>query len=210
MEEKEYDVVLQGLIKKREGLLAELAKVNTAIGAIEELSGSPPSMPTSAGNSAILESTPVSLSKESPPKELGAIRPDEYFGLSQGQAAKKYLQRVGHAVSIDEIIKGITQGGIKLAGDTRKNLYITLVRNTAEFVLVGPNTFGLREFYPHLRRGKKENKLITPKKRRGRPPKSTKTPTQARTDKEKEGKRTTRKAQSEGQAQTAPKGGEVG
>ncbi len=206
MDDKECDVVLQGLVKKREGLLAELSKVNTAIGAIEELAGKPLSMPTNVNDSVVVEraSAPTPTATEPPSKKLGTIRPDEYFGLSQGQAAKKYLQQVGYAAHIEEIIKGITRGGVKVAGNSTRNLYIALVRNTTDFVLVGANTFGLREFYPHLRRGKKESKPTAKSKGRSRKAKSTKARAKAKINKAGE-KHTTKKAQPEGQAQTAPK-----
>lgn len=204
MEDKEYDTVLQGLVRKREGLLAELSKVNTAIGAIEELAGKPLSTPADANSGVAAESTLTEL----PSKELGTIRPDEYFGLSQGQAAKKYLQKVGHAAHIEEIMKGITQGGIRVAGNSTRNLYIALVRNTTDFVLVGTNTFGLREFYPHLKRGKKESKPTTKGMRRTKPPKNTKTATKTRINKEEE-KHTTKKVQPELDPQAVPKSGET-
>jgi DNA-directed RNA polymerase delta subunit len=105
-------------------------------------------------------------------------------------------------------MKGIMQGGIKVAGNSTRNLYINLVRNTTDFVLVGTNTFGLREFYPHLKRGKKESKPATKGMRRTKPPKSTKTATKTKIDKEEE-RHTTKKVQPEPDSQAVPKSGEA-
>jgi hypothetical protein len=85
-------------------------------------------------------------------------RPDEYFKMSQTEAAATYLKKVGHAAHIDKILEAPKAGGLKLSGKTPKaTLYTSLVRGTKRFVLVSPGTFGLVEFYPD-RKGAKEDK----------------------------------------------------
>jgi len=77
------------------------------------------------------------------------IRPDEFFGVTQAEAARKYLQKVGHAVSFDELADALRKGGCKLSGANAKQvLYISLIRNTRDFVPPQPGFVGLREFYP--------------------------------------------------------------
>jgi len=90
-------------------------------------------------------------------EEIGDVRPDEYFGMSQTEAAASYLKKVGHAAHIDKILEALQAGGLKLSGKTPKaTLYTSLVRGTKRFVLVSPGTFGLSEFYPD-RKGTKGN-----------------------------------------------------
>ena len=84
-------------------------------------------------------------------KQSLAIRPDTYFGMSHHQAARQYLKDLGHADRIDSILKAITSGGVEVGGvNPSETLRAMLTKNSAFYVRVGPNTFGLREFYPHL------------------------------------------------------------
>lgn len=77
------------------------------------------------------------------------IRPDEFFGLTHGEASKKYLKKIGHAVSFEELVEALQSGGCKVGGDNpRRVLYISLIRNTRDFVPPQPGYIGLREFYP--------------------------------------------------------------
>jgi len=80
------------------------------------------------------------------------ILPDQFFGMTQSQAAKAYLQRVKRAVSIDQIVEALRSGGAQLGGaDPKKTLYVSLARNPQrEFVIPREGYFGLREFYPNL------------------------------------------------------------
>jgi len=96
-----------------------------------------------------------------------AVRPDEFFGMTHAMAAKAYLEKMGHAVSMDELIEALTGGGCQVGGkDPKKTLYISLVRDVRNFVNIpGRSGFlGLRKFYPNLKavnekRGEKGSKL---------------------------------------------------
>lgn len=80
------------------------------------------------------------------------IRPDEFFAMTISDAARAYLTKVGHAVTIDNLIEALRAGGCKLSGaNPKKVLYISLVRNTRDFVPVGSGFLGLRSFYPGLK-----------------------------------------------------------
>ena len=96
------------------------------------------------------------------------IRPDEFFGMTQAEAARKYLKRVGHAVSFDELVSALQTGGCRVGGENPKRvLYISLIRNTRDFVPPQQGYIGLREFYPGAGRPAKDRVEKVSKKRRG-------------------------------------------
>jgi hypothetical protein len=85
-------------------------------------------------------------------KSNPSVRHDEFFGMTQSDAARAYLAKVGHAVSMEQLVSGLRTGGCKVgAANARHSLYVSLVRNTREFVPVGNGFLGLRSFYPGLK-----------------------------------------------------------
>jgi DNA-directed RNA polymerase delta subunit len=90
---------------------------------------------------------------------------DEFFRLSQPEAARRYLKKIGHAMALDDILDALTKGGCAVGGsDPKKVLYISVVRDTRNFVKLPNGMIGLREFYPD-RKLKSEKKEKTVKKR---------------------------------------------
>jgi hypothetical protein len=86
------------------------------------------------------------------------IRPDEFFAMTISEAARAYLGRVGHAVSFDEMLEKLRTGGCRVGGvNPKQTLYISLVRNTRDFVPTGNGFIGLRSFYPGLKAGAAKN-----------------------------------------------------
>ena len=78
-------------------------------------------------------------------------RVDEFFGMSIAEAARTYLEKIGHAMSVDDILRTITGGGCKVGGaDPKRTLSITLAQGKREFVGTGGGNFGLRRFYPNM------------------------------------------------------------
>jgi hypothetical protein len=78
-------------------------------------------------------------------------RPDEYFGLSNTVAAAKYLEKVGHAASLDDIYNALISGGITFTGNGKANLNVQLTRATRMFAKIGSGnniSFGLIDWYP--------------------------------------------------------------
>ncbi len=118
------------------------------------------------------------------------IRPDEFFGMTQAEAARQYLKKIGHAVSFEELVVALQAGGCKVGGENPKRvLYISLIRNTRDFVPPRQGFIGLRDFYPgaarppkdkpdrrNKKRARKSKKVRAGGKRRGRPPKNPMTP----------------------------------
>ena len=88
------------------------------------------------------------------------LRPDEFMGKTYFEAAKSYLERVGHAVSMDELLEVLKNGGCPVGGKTpRKTLYISLVRSREFVPIPGQSGFvGLRKFYPNRGMEKKSKK----------------------------------------------------
>jgi hypothetical protein len=89
------------------------------------------------------------------------LREDEFTGKTYIEAAKSYLERVGHAVSMDEILEGLKRGGSPVGGRApRKNLYISLARSKDFIPIPGQTGFiGLRKWYPNLKAGAEKKGL---------------------------------------------------
>jgi hypothetical protein len=129
-------------------LLADLQTVRLMITRLERDLGEPPSGAESQVNlsdSLPLMGERVEITNGRKPE----IRPDEFFGMTQAEAARKYLKRIGHAISFDDLVAALQAGGCRVGGDNpKKVLYISLVRNTRDFVPPQQGYIGLREFYP--------------------------------------------------------------
>jgi hypothetical protein len=96
-----------------------------------------------------------------------SLRPDEFFGMTYSAAAAAYLAKVGHAVSMDELLDALNRGGCPVGGrEPKKTLYISLIRDVRNFVPIPGRTgfLGLRKFYPNLKTLKE--KVPTAKRKR--------------------------------------------
>ena len=147
---------LEHFLQQRQKKMDEIRKLDSTIAKIrEELGGlsegeEDPFIPG-------LAIPPETESQEPFKSKPQDIRPDEFFGMSQSEAAKAYLKRIGHAVPMEELVEALTSRGCKVGGvDPKRTLYISLVRNVREFVPPQPGFIGLREFYPSLKGGKKK------------------------------------------------------
>jgi hypothetical protein len=102
---------------------------------------------------------------------LPNVRPDDFFGMTYTAAAKAYLDKVGHAVSMDQIVDALGRGGCPVGGkDPKKTLYISLIRDVRNFVNIPGRSgyLGLRKFYPNLKAANRDDKEPKAKRRRGR------------------------------------------
>jgi hypothetical protein len=96
------------------------------------------------------------------------VRPDEFFGMTYSTAATAYLDKVRHAVSMDELLDALNRGGCPVGGrEPRKTLYISLIRDVRTFVPIpgSPGFLGLRKFYPNLKALKEKEPNVKRKKR---------------------------------------------
>ncbi|MBI4825711.1 MAG: hypothetical protein HY807_04745 [Nitrospirae bacterium] len=88
------------------------------------------------------------------------IRSDEFYGMTNNEAAEKYLRKIGHAMPLDDIFVALQEGGIKFTGNGKIVLNNQLTRATRKFAKIHTGTtlnFGLLDFYPD--RAKKKVKL---------------------------------------------------
>jgi len=106
--------------------------------------------PLNLGSSAAsTNGTPASTPPPARSASRMAIAPDEFFQMSQSDAAKAYLRSVGKAISMDELVSALQSGGAKLGGaDPKRTLYVSLKANPKkEFVWPTKDHIGLAEFY---------------------------------------------------------------
>jgi hypothetical protein len=110
------------------------------------------------------------------PNRMPDVRADEFYSMTQSEAAKAFLRKVKGAIPFDQLVEALRKGGAQLGGaDPIKTLYVSLARNPLrEFVYPNEGIIGLREFYPNLNRGtgsKKPKKAKRQAKRKIRPKK---------------------------------------
>lgn len=154
--------------QRRASILEELRKIDLTIRQLESDVGE-----VSDERSENYSVLPAESVSERPLVSAGkspSVRQDEFFGMTQSDAAKAYLAKVGHAVSMDQLVSGLRAGGCKVgAANAKHSLYVSLVRNTREFVPVGNGFLGLRSFYPGLKtsqasKGGEKRKKVKAKK----------------------------------------------
>jgi HB1, ASXL, restriction endonuclease HTH domain len=134
------DITLeQRLLEK---LLAERDELDTQIAFLQRRIG----QPLAAASSVTAESTSAPVQK------------GEFFGMSRAEAAIALLRKVKRTMSTNEIFDSLAESGLDLSGkNVLGALYTTLLRHS-DLRRVAKNTWGLREWYPHLRdQPKKKN-----------------------------------------------------
>jgi hypothetical protein len=136
--------------QQRQAQIEEIRKTEALIAHFEKELGEPASVEPSP--TVGIDFVNLAVDLRSPEPRTVDIRPDEFYGMTQTQAAKAYLQRVKRAVSIDQIVEALRNGGAQLGGaEPKKTLYVSLARNPErQFVIPREGYFGLREFYPTL------------------------------------------------------------
>lgn len=88
-----------------------------------------------------------------------AVRPGQFFSMSQPDAAASYLNMVRRPCALDELLEALQQGGIVFQGkDARGTLYTQLVRATMRFVKLPTGEFDLLERYPNEMKRRKPKK----------------------------------------------------
>ena len=100
----------------------------------------------------------ISPSASTSPRDIGSpgIQKGEFFGLSRPQAAVALLRKLNRNLTTNQIFERLKESGYE--GLSNRNafngLYTALIRSS-EVAKVAPNTWGLREKYPHLKERKR-------------------------------------------------------
>jgi hypothetical protein len=105
---------------------------------------------------------PVYHIEDSPSVAIGAIRSDQFYGQPLATCISTYLEgrkaaNLG-AASVSEIHDALEKGGYhfetKSADNAKRNLRISLAKNTAKFHKLPNGRFGLLEWYPQAKQPK--------------------------------------------------------
>ena len=146
--------LLEKYRQDRKRLVSDLRGLDALIRRLETDLGEAPDIP-GEDISDLLKNGEDAHYLPPPPRRGSAIEPDEFFGMTHGEAGKKYLEMIGRAVSLEELVEVLNKGGCKVGGaNPKRTLYISLIRNTRDFVSPQTGYIGLRKFYPQLK-GKK-------------------------------------------------------
>jgi len=133
-------------------LKARRVQLDTAIAAIEQLAGVPLSGTASATASGTASLT---VGEEQ-------VKDDSFFGLSIPDAARKFLGMRKRPASTPDIADALKRGGLTtLKPETFANTVGSVLnrigKNEGSIVKVGRGKWGLAEWYPGRRKGKKQN-----------------------------------------------------
>jgi hypothetical protein len=122
---------------KQEPKMAEILRLHSALNTLEGLVGVPP---TSLSSAFALEANTM-------------VEPGVFYGMNPLKAAKRFLKIKGKPASLNEIVSAIREGGVVVKSIDK--LRVSLGRSNQDVAKVGPDHYGLLEFYPHVQRGKK-------------------------------------------------------
>lgn len=134
-------------------LLGERAELDQHITFLQKRLGLPLTVSTSASPSAITTG-PVDLAN-------AGIQRGEFFGLSRPQAASALLRKVGKPLTTTQIFEGLKDASYDVSGKNALNGLYTALSRAADIRKVAPNTWGLREWYPHLKEPKKRIPIVS-------------------------------------------------
>jgi hypothetical protein len=165
---------LDHYLQQKRDKLDEVRQLDLIISRLSRDLGEAASEPQSSESLGISTDDNRQETAEVPTSSSGGanVRPDAFFGMTYTTAAKTYLEKVNHAVSMDELLAALNRGGCPVGGrEPKKTLYISLIRDVRNFVNIpGKSGFlGLRKFYPNLKAAKDKNDdRETPTKRKKR------------------------------------------
>jgi hypothetical protein len=144
----DYEAVIADLDAKRAALDAAIAALRLAVSIGAQVT---------MGTAGAVPAKPI---------DPASIPDDAFFGLSIGEAAKKYLLMVKRKQSVREIADALERGGLPHTSSNFVNTVATMLNRTAkdqELVRVGRGEWGLAAWYGN-RRPKQEPVKKTPKR----------------------------------------------
>ena len=84
----------------------------------------------------------------------------DFYGLTQAEAGHKILEHAKQSLTLDQILKVLTDSGYELGGkDPRKAMYVSLSRSR-KLVKVASNTFDLAKRRPIKKYARKEKRQM--------------------------------------------------
>lgn len=129
-----------------EKLLAERAELDQYIAFLQRRLGLSTSTPS--GSPSVISAASVDLASS-------GVHPGEFYGLSRPQAATALLRKVGKPLTTTQIFEGLKEASFDVSGKNALNVLYTALARSGDVRKVAPNTWGLREWYPHLKEPKK-------------------------------------------------------
>lgn len=127
---------------KEDPKMAEVLRLHSALNVMEDL----------------LKQPKTSLSELFGLEQGLIIHPDEFYGFSPLKAAKRFLRKKGKAASFREIIDAVRAGGVTI--DSEDKFRVSLGRSTMDIVKIDSEHYGLMEFYPDAKRGRKKKSSV--------------------------------------------------
>jgi hypothetical protein len=112
---------------------------------------------------------PLDKKKHDAGEPVSLVREYQFFGKSQPEAAKMFLEMVGHPLRTSEIIEGIEKGGVKLGGKTpkdKKTKFYTILHRGEDFGLAGKDAWGLTS-WPGVKKEKEAKDEDTKEEKKG-------------------------------------------
>lgn len=97
---------------------------------------------------------------------VGSMRNDEYYGKTVTTAVQMYLERRHQALTVEDITRGLAQGGFDFKGmEWSENAYvrnvaISLSKNPTMFHKLPNGTWGLTPWYPNAVGPVKKDKAV--------------------------------------------------
>jgi len=135
-------------------LLAERVELDQHIAFLQRRLGMPVSVTGSASPSVTLSVGPVDIASS-------GVHPGEFYGLSRPQAATALLRKVGKPLTTTQIFEGLKEASFDVSGKNALNVLYTALTRSGDVRKVAPNTWGLREWYPHLKEPKKRIPIVS-------------------------------------------------
>jgi hypothetical protein len=74
------------------------------------------------------------------------VRNFQFYGKTQTDAARALLEMVGHPLTTEEVMEGLTKGGVSIGGKTprdKKQNFYTILNRSKDFGRAAKNTWGL-------------------------------------------------------------------
>jgi hypothetical protein len=125
-----YEAVILDLESKISSLQATVANLRNISSIVSQISQAPTTSPAQRATQNVAD-----------------FGHDAFFGMTVGEAAKKYLKVVKKTVSIPVLVDALLAGGLKSASTNMRENVRSILGRHPDFVRIN-GEFGLAEWYP--------------------------------------------------------------